>query len=486
MRSMVEAAFTRGAILGRKYTLGDTMGEGPTGAIFAAEERFRAQRVAIKVARLPASMRVRQFIRDTEAAQAVRSENVIFVYDVGVEGDTPYVVTEWLEGKNLAELAAEYGPFPIGEAVGYVLQACNGLQELHAARVVHRNIKPSNLFLTKAADGGPLLKILDVGLSSTEFALEGAPDGALLDALKFAAPERLAAGPRTAIDARADVWSLAVTLYVLVTGKFPFDGTNATEVREAIARGSFQRLGELVPEAPGELHGVLERALVTATDARTASMADFARALGPFATPPSISIEASPPVDQAAAPPMPAPVEESAPPTEERAPAVVEAVTESEERPPPEERLLSVQAASVQAASVQAASVQADRTAPGATTAVSPPASSARTASSTSRRSLALLAIAAVLLVGFVVRLGRSPAAATAPASSATGEPHLVSEQAVPVGADEPAAPQAQNTTPTSVEETAAAAASGAPTELHDAAASSPAPVSTPRRSRRR
>ncbi|WP_394837650.1 protein kinase [Pendulispora rubella] len=469
---MVEAAFTRGAILGRKYTLGDIIGEGPTGAIFAAEERFRAQRVAIKVARLPASIRTRQFMRDTEAAQAVRSENVIFVYDVGVEDDTPYVVTEWLEGKNLAELAAEYGPFPVGEALGYVLQACNGLQELHTAHVVHRNIKPSNLFLTKAADGGPLVKILDVGLSSTELALEGEHDGALLDALKFASPERLAARPRGGLDARTDVWSLAVTLYVLVAGKFPFDGATATEVREAIAHGAFQKLSELVPETPRELDEVIERALVADLDGRTASIADFAHTLAPFAMPPSVSVEAaSPPVVEppASSASLPDPGEdrtvartEEAPPAEESARPATEAEASSE----PESR---------------APSVPPDRTAPGATTAVPPPAaSSPRATSSTPRRSMLLAAAAVVLLVGFVARLGRSPAA-TEPAPP-------------PSAPAEPASAQAPETIAPSAPETTAASASA--TDVHDAggaaapaalAPSAPASsVPAPRRSRHR
>ncbi|WP_394848165.1 serine/threonine protein kinase [Pendulispora brunnea] len=471
---MVEAAFTRGAILGRKYTLGDIIGEGPTGAIFAAEERFRAQRVAIKVAKLPASIRTRQFMRDTEAAQAVRSENVIFVYDVGVEGDTPYVVTEWLEGKNLAELAAEYGPFPVGEAVGYVLQACNGLQELHAARVAHRNIKPSNLFLTKAADGGPLVKILDVGLSSTEFALEGEAEGALLDALKFASPERLVARPRSGFDARTDVWSLAVTLYVLVTGKFPFDGASTAEVREAIARGVFPKLSERLPDAPRSLDEVIALALTTEADGRTASMADFARALEPFAMPPSVSVEAaspSPMVEDLASLASPAapppPPEDIASVQEESAPAV-------EEPPPPRESVRTAAATdAVELESRPSASVPPDRTAPGAITAVPPASSAGTTAPSTSRRSMVIAAAAVVLLVGFAARLGRSPAAPEPAAPPA--ETRLLPDEAV--------TPQAQDTTPASAEETPAPSATAHDgQDGHDAGAS----ASPPRRSRRR
>ena len=303
---MVEEVWTRGAILGRKYTLGETLGEGPAGPVFAAEERFRNQRVAIKMARLPSSIRVRQFLRDVALVQSVRSENVVFVHDAGAEGDAPYIVMERLDGCNLADLLAKRGPLPVDEAVAYVLQACQGLHELHAARAVHRHVKPSNLFLAQSSSGEPRIVLLDAGFSSIAWAIDAGDDarGLLLDALKYAAPEILDASstPRaakTGADPRTDIWSLAATLHVLVTGSHPFAAADAAAIRAAIHRGvpeipveSRLRQSRRPPgnDIPAALAEVLTRALSPIPDARFPAISDFADALRALPAPAPASL----------------------------------------------------------------------------------------------------------------------------------------------------------------------------------------------------
>src|SRR5439155_5034200 len=125
-------------------------------------------RVALKVL-LPRCARtpdlVERFMREGRAATRIRSEHVVRVFDVGIAGERPYLVMEYLEGKDLDRLLEDTGALPVAVAVDYVLQAGEAIAEAHAIGVVHRDLKPANLFLTHRADGSPCVKVLDFGIS---------------------------------------------------------------------------------------------------------------------------------------------------------------------------------------------------------------------------------------------------------------------------------------------------------------------------------
>jgi serine/threonine-protein kinase len=109
---------------------------------------------------------VRRFLAEAQAAARLRSEHVARVMDADIDDKgRHYIIMEYLEGADLGRTLRDTGPLPVGDAVGYLLQACEGIAEAHANGIVHRDLKPENLFVTRRIDGSPLVKVLDFGIS---------------------------------------------------------------------------------------------------------------------------------------------------------------------------------------------------------------------------------------------------------------------------------------------------------------------------------
>src|SRR5580658_875715 len=157
-----------GDVLAGKYEVLRVLGVGGMGVVLAARHMHMERTVALKLM-LPHALSTEsteRFLREARAAAQVQGEHVARVLDVGtLEDKTPFLVMEYLEGKDLARLVRERGPLPVADAVGYVLQACEALAEAHAIGIVHRDLKPANLFATTRADGSVLVKVLDFGIS---------------------------------------------------------------------------------------------------------------------------------------------------------------------------------------------------------------------------------------------------------------------------------------------------------------------------------
>ena len=165
----IERIAKPGDILAGKYLVDRLLGVGGMGAVVAATHTQLDQRVAIKFL-LPAMMASREIVerfqREARAAAKIRSEHVVRVSDVGtLDGGIPYIVMEFLEGRDLGDLLERRGPLPVPLAVDYLLEACEALAEAHAAGIVHRDLKPGNLFLARLADDTEIVKVLDFGIS---------------------------------------------------------------------------------------------------------------------------------------------------------------------------------------------------------------------------------------------------------------------------------------------------------------------------------
>ncbi len=273
-----------GVVVGGKYRLGNEIGAGGMGRVMAAEHLMLKGSVALKL--LPAAKdTAHRLLREARAAQSLRSENVIRVYDVGLDAGRPYIVMERLVGANLRQVVEREGTLAVAAAVDCVIQACAGLAEAHAAGIVHRDIKPSNLFLTRTHAGEPLVKILDFGISKTPFfdlPGERTADDALLGSPAYMSPEQLRHPSR--VDGRTDVWALAVTLYWLTTRAQPFSGTTFMDMSVAIAAEPYVPLAVRLADAPADLDRVLGRALAKRPEERTATVQALATDLAPFAT----------------------------------------------------------------------------------------------------------------------------------------------------------------------------------------------------------
>jgi serine/threonine-protein kinase len=289
-----------GSLVAGKYRIERVVGHGGMGVVVAAMHERLRQRVAIKML-LPEAKTspnaVSRFLREARAAAAIKGEHVARVLDVGeLDGGSPYIVMEYLEGRDLAAILASLAEprrLPSEEAVGYVLQACEAIAEAHAAGIVHRDLKPSNLFLSRRPDGTPMVKVLDFGISKA--LLSPAGEGTLTTTSSFvgspiyAPPEQLVAAHE--VDARADIWALGTILYEAMAGRPPYVGDSVMHVASRIFNEAPTPLGELRPELPAELVAAVMRCLEKKPEARFQDVRGLAEALAPFAPAASISAE---------------------------------------------------------------------------------------------------------------------------------------------------------------------------------------------------
>jgi dipeptidyl aminopeptidase/acylaminoacyl peptidase len=272
-----------GARLG-PYEIVALIGAGGMGEVFRARDTRLGRDVALKV--LPSSVaalpdRLQRFAQEAQAAAALNHPNVVAVYDVHIDGDTPYVVSELLEGETL-RAALTRGPLPPRRAVDIATQVAAGLAAAHQKGIVHRDVKPENIFLTN--DGRA--KLLDFGIAriigsaTGESAVTLAPEpaatlpGMVIGTVGYMAPEQVRGEP---VDARADVFALGAVCYEMLTGTRAFQGETSVEVMAAIVRSDPPAApSDLVP--PG-LDRAIRRCLEKSPSQRFQSTSDVAYAL---------------------------------------------------------------------------------------------------------------------------------------------------------------------------------------------------------------
>jgi serine/threonine protein kinase len=276
-----------GQMLAGKYRVDRLLGEGGMGVVLAATNEALRQRVAIKLLRSGALANAKalgRFEREARAAASLRSEHVARVLDVGkLEDGRPYMVMEYLEGRDLGDVVEQDMPLPVGDAVDYVLQACEAIAEAHAAGIIHRDLKPKNLFLSLTVDGRPLVKVLDFGISKMDDAAEDMSltrTTEIIGSPSYMSPEQLRASK--AVDVRTDIWSLGVILYELLTGKLPFQAVTVTELVAVVLTDPAPDTRADRPDVPQELAEAIQRCLAKRRDDRFASVTDLVRAIAPF------------------------------------------------------------------------------------------------------------------------------------------------------------------------------------------------------------
>lgn len=281
-----------GDVLAGKYRVERLLGVGGMGVVVAAQHVELGQTVAVKLM-LPSvgvdAVAVERFLREARAAARIQSDHVVRVFDVGkLESGAPYMVMEMLRGADLAEVLHDRGSLSVGDAVDYVLQACDALAQAHAMGIVHRDLKPSNLFLATRSDGAPLVKVLDFGISKSTAQGADAPGAHALTATNtvmgspmYMSPEQVRNSKQ--IDGRSDIWSLGIILHELLSGAPAFRADTLPGICAAIIADSPAPLRELRPDAPGGLLAVVDRCLEKDASRRYASIGELAAALVPFA-----------------------------------------------------------------------------------------------------------------------------------------------------------------------------------------------------------
>jgi serine/threonine-protein kinase len=283
-----------GAIIAGKYKVERVLGAGGMGVVLAARHMQLGQLVAIKFIRGAAAedpAAVERFLREARAAVALSSEHVTKVLDVGtLETGEPYMIMEFLDGVDLAEVLRRDGPMPVARAVAAVLQAGEALAEAHALGIVHRDLKPANLFVATRRDGTPLVKVLDFGISKvTDLNVEGptlTASGLIMGSPGYMSPEQV----RNAkvADARADIWALGVILYELITGVSPFMGQTIGDTFARIISETPTPIHQLRSDVPDAFAAVIARCLERSVERRVQTVAELAEALAPFAPPEAV------------------------------------------------------------------------------------------------------------------------------------------------------------------------------------------------------
>ena len=280
-----------GDVVGGSYVVERVIGTGGMAFVALAAHSEQHHRVAIKILRSENARRtevIKRFEREQRTLTTLHSEHTLRIYGFGQHAGLPYMLLEYLEGQDLEALLKSDGPLPLERAIEYVLQACHAIAEAHLLGIVHRDLKPANLFLTRRTDGSPCVKVLDFGISKVSRDRD-APDeaslvtkaSAVMGSPFYMSPEQMLSS--TQVDARSDIWSLAVTLFELLTKSLPFAAETAPGVCQRIMSGEPTPLRKLRPNYPKGLEATIDRCLQRRPDKRFANIADFAVQLGDFA-----------------------------------------------------------------------------------------------------------------------------------------------------------------------------------------------------------
>lgn len=270
-------------VVAGRYRVEETLGQGGMGVVFAALDETENIRVALKLlddAQLGDDKMVARFFREATAAAQVDSVHVARVFGHGrLEDGRPYIVSELLRGHDLARYLTRTN-VPVDDVVDFVRQACRGLEAVHRAGIIHRDLKPANLYLALDGSGRQTVKILDFGICKLQDRASGQSltrEADVLGTPLYMPPEQLVSSRD--VDARADIWSLGVILYEILTGRPPFVGASFTELTEAIVGREPPPIRALRPDVSPELAAVIDRCLAKHRADRFPSATALERAL---------------------------------------------------------------------------------------------------------------------------------------------------------------------------------------------------------------
>ena len=262
-----------GTVLGGRYVLGDKLGSGGMGAVFEATDE-RGNVVAIKTllvgpgAPAAAHETRARFSREIDATARLVHRNVLSLIDAGVDdaSGAPYLVMPRMRGEDLGQLLSRVKVLEPSVAIPLVIQACRGIAAGHAAGIVHRDIKPTNLFLEEE-DGLVVVKVSDFGLAKVQDAGIDSltSSGALLGTPHYMSPEQAENAKRA--DARADVFSLGMVLYHALTGNVAF-ARSGSFMAFLVGQAQVPHVQQAAPWVPPTIARAVHAALLRSADAR--------------------------------------------------------------------------------------------------------------------------------------------------------------------------------------------------------------------------
>lgn len=215
-----------GITLGNRYDMLEKIGTGGMATVYKAKDTLLNRYVAIKILRdsLEGEEQVvSNFIKEAQSSASLVHNNIVSVYDVGEENGLNYMVMEYVDGITLKEYIKQKGALPWQEACDFAIQIGQGISEAHSINIIHRDIKPQNILMTK----DKTLKVTDFGIARAVAGETTVVGGSALGSVHYISPEQARGG---FTDARSDIYSLGIVLYEMLTGKVPFDGDTPVSV----------------------------------------------------------------------------------------------------------------------------------------------------------------------------------------------------------------------------------------------------------------
>jgi serine/threonine protein kinase len=272
-----------------RYRLERYLARGGMAEVWAAQHEGLRSEVAIKFVdaalasdarTAPYALERFRFEAQISAKISAKTHHVVAVHDAGEQDGVPYLVMELINGRTLEEEVERSGPMTPERFADVLDQVADALEAAHALGIIHRDLKPSNLMLVSRPDGALLVKVADFGVAkslrqdpSLDRPRETA-QGELVGSPAFMSPEQIVGDPR--VDARSDLWSLAVVTYEAVTGASCFDGANVPQLMMAIGKGVYRPASQVRPELPRGIDGFFARAFALRPENRFASARELA------------------------------------------------------------------------------------------------------------------------------------------------------------------------------------------------------------------
>jgi serine/threonine-protein kinase len=287
--------YAPGEILLGKYELVERLAVGGMGAVWRARNRLLDSEVAVKImfraATDPAGIALQRAHTEARLAAQLQHPAVCSALDFGIsDAGDPLVVTELLHGESLDEILREQGALNAVRAAQLLLPIVDGLGAAHGKGIVHRDVKPANIFLARSEDGSEQPKLLDFGVA------RGLADkqritvaGVVCGTPDYMSPEQ--ARGSNQVDLRSDLWSVCATLYELVTNRVPFDADNYNAVMFAVSHHAHTPIHELVGEDRG-LVTIIERGLIKDPDLRFQSARELGKQLAMFLLARGVEVDA--------------------------------------------------------------------------------------------------------------------------------------------------------------------------------------------------
>jgi serine/threonine protein kinase len=259
-----------------RFKVIDELGRGAMGVVYRAEDSALGRTVAIKTIALTGNAAERdvheaRFLQEARAAGSIGHPSIITIYDVGREGDTAFIAMELLEGRDLRDLIRDVSLMP-SRSVAIAAAVAEGLAYAHERGVVHRDIKPGNIMVLP--DGR--VKIMDFGIARLHEPTVKTQTGVLLGSPQYMSPEQIVGQP---FDHRADIFSLGLVLYEMLTGAKPFQGDDIPELMFKVANMPATPPSHIAPDLPPVVDYIVARALKKRADERYASAGELAKDL---------------------------------------------------------------------------------------------------------------------------------------------------------------------------------------------------------------